>query len=101
MSTPSLLVDVQESDPIDQSIPVAEDNNIVTMITNKVVNLIITEINNPSMRTMIRQKVITPVINMMYGELYPYIIALIITICCILLFSLLTFLCFLLFYFKK
>ncbi len=76
-------------------------SNIVTIITNKVVNMIVTEINNPGMQTAIRLKIIIPVINMIYRELSPYIIALTITICCILLFSLLTFMFFVLFYFKR
>lgn len=76
-------------------------NKAIKLMTSKVVNMIVNEMNKSDMQDIIRQKIINPVINMMYTQLYPYIIALIATICIILLMSVMTFVFFLLFYFKK
>lgn len=76
-------------------------NNAIKMITSKVINMVISEMNKSDMQSIIRQKIITPVINMIYTELYPYIIALIITVSVILLLSFMTFLFFVMYYFKK
>lgn len=76
-------------------------NNMIKALTGKVLALVSDEVNKPETRLMIKQKVITPVINMIYGELYPYIIALIVTIITILVLSLLTFVSFILYYLKN
>lgn len=76
-------------------------NKAIKLMTSKVVNMVVTEMNKSDMQAVIRQKIIIPVINMIYAELYPYIIALIVTICVILVLSLMTFTFFILFYFKK
>lgn len=76
-------------------------NNAVKVLTNKVLNMVVSEINKSDMQVMIKQKIILPLINMIYTELYPYIVALIVTIIIILFLSLLTFLFFMMFYFKK
>jgi hypothetical protein len=73
----------------------------IKMIASKVINLVVSEMNNNNIQAIIRQKIVIPVINMIYAELYPYIIALSITVCVILLLSLMTFLFFVLYYFKK
>lgn len=76
-------------------------NKAIKLMTTKVVNMIVNEMNKSDMQMMIRQKIINPVIQMIYAELYPYIMALIVTICSILILSTLTFVMFILFYFKK
>jgi len=77
------------------------ENTAIKLITTKVVNMVVSEMNKADMQAVIRRKIINPVINMIYRELYPYIIALIITISVILLLSFLTFLLFVMYYFKK
>ena len=73
----------------------------VNLITGKIVSMIADEINKTDTQVMIKRKIIIPVINMIYGELYPYIIVLLITILIILLLSILTFICFILYYVRK
>lgn len=76
-------------------------NNIIKMVATKLLALLSDEVNKTETQTLIKQKVITPVINMIYAELYPYIIALIVTIITILVLSLLTFISFVLYYLKN
>lgn len=78
-----------------------QSQNIVKMLASKLIALISDEINKQETQILIKQKVITPVINMIYAELYPYIIALIVTIITILVLSLLTFISFILYYLKN
>lgn len=75
--------------------------NVVKMLSTKVIALFIEEVNKTDTQSLIKRKVITPVINMIYAELYPYIIALIATIVVILVLSLLTFSCFIMYYLKN
>lgn len=77
------------------------ESNFVRTITTKIIALLIEEINKEDMQKQIKQKIITPVVQMIYDDLYPYIIALSITIVMILLFSILTFVSFVFYYFKK
>ena len=81
--------------------PVSASKNIVKLVTSRVLNMIAEEMNSTEVQVTIKQKLIIPLINIIYRELHPYIISLIVTIICILMLSLMTFLCFLLFYFKK
>lgn len=78
-----------------------QPNNMVKTIASKFMSLLSDEINKQETQVLIKQKVITPVINMIYAELYPYIIALIVTIIVILVLSLLTFISFILYYLKN
>lgn len=81
---------------------VDNDNiNIVNMLTSKVIKLMASEINKDEMQLLIKGKIITPVINMIYAELHPYIVCLVVTVSVILLLSLMTFLFFIVYYFKK
>ena len=73
----------------------------INMMTGKIVVMIAEEVNKVETQIMIKRKIILPVINMIYAELYPYIVALIITILSILLLSILTFCCFVLYYLRK
>lgn len=75
--------------------------NIIKLMSTKVIELFIEEVNKTDTQSLIKRKVITPVINMIYAELYPYIIALIATIVIILVLSLLTFSCFIMYYLKN
>jgi hypothetical protein len=78
-----------------------ESNSIVNSLTSKVFGMIASEINKDEMQLIIKQKIITPVINMIYLELHPYIICLVATVSVILILSLLTFLFFIIYYFRK
>lgn len=80
---------------------IPSSKGIVKLITTRVLGMIAEEMNSQEVQVTIKQKLIVPLINMIYRELYPYIISLIVTIIIILLLSLMTFLCFLLYYFKK
>jgi len=79
----------------------SQPSNMVKTIALKLMSLLSDEINKQETQVLIKQKVITPVINMIYAELYPYIIALIVTIIVILVLSLLTFISFILYYLKN
>lgn len=83
------------------NIEVKEEQNIVNMLTSKVLTMIANEINKDEMQLLIKGKIITPVINMIYAELHPYIICLVATVSIILVLSLMTFLFFVVYYFKK
>ncbi len=75
--------------------------SFVKLVTSKLVALIAIEIDKPETQTLVREKIIVPVINLIYSQLYPYIIALVTTISLIFILSFLTFLLFIFFYFKK
>ena len=75
--------------------------SVVKVIASKFLTMISDEINKNDTQVLIKQKVITPVINMIYAELYPYIIALIVTIITILVLSLLTFISFIVYYLRS
>lgn len=78
-----------------------ESRTIAKGLTSRIISMLIDEVNKHETQTLIRSRVIIPVINMIYAELYPYIIALIATIVVILVISLLTFACFILYYLKN
>ena len=80
---------------------VAASKGIVKLITTRVLGMIAEEMNSQDVQITIKQRLIIPLINIIYRELHPYIISLIVTIVIILILSLMTFLCFLLYYFKK
>ncbi len=64
-------------------------------------NLLVEEMARPEIQTVIRRHVIIPVINLIYSELYPYIVGLIATIGLILVLSIFTCMGFLMYYLKK
>lgn len=78
-----------------------DEGGPLKQITAKVLDLIASEVDKPEMQVMLKQRIILPVINMIYIELRPYIMAISASICILLLFSLLTFICFVLYYFRK
>jgi len=77
-----------------------EKGSFIKMITGRLVSLIAIEIDKPETQTLVRKKIIIPVINLIYSQLYPYIIILVAIITLILILSFLTFMFFLVFYFK-
>ena len=81
--------------------PPKPEPSFIKVITGKLINLVATEINKKETQVLVREKIIIPVITLIYSELYPYIILLVITITLIFILTFLTFLFFLVFYFKK
>jgi len=75
--------------------------NIGKLLTAKMFSILSDEVNKPETRLLIKKKIITPVINMFYTELYPYIIGMIVIIVMILVLSLFTFISFVVYYLKK
>lgn len=79
----------------------SKPDNIVKKITNRFIDMIVEEMNNDDMRNTIRRKLINPLLSLIYVEVYPYVYGLCITMFLILLFTLLTFILFLLSFFPK
>lgn len=77
------------------------DSKIINTTLKKFVQLISEEVEKKETQLIIKQKIIFPIITMIYKELYPYIIALVITILFILLITLLTFIGFVFAYLKR
>jgi hypothetical protein len=55
-------------------------NELVSTITNKVLELVIVEISRDDMKETIKAKVIHPLLYMVYCQLYPYIFTILIII---------------------
>lgn len=53
---------------------------LVKVITNKVLDLIVVEINKDEMKDTIKNKVIHPMLYMIYCQIYPYIFTVVIII---------------------
>lgn len=77
------------------------NDTMLRKLTNRFLDMIVLEMNNEEMKDTIRSKLITPLLHMIFTEIYPYIYGLFITVFLILLFSLLTFIFFLLTLFPK
>ena len=77
------------------------DGQMLRKITNRFLDMIVSEMNNEEMKDTIRKKLINPLLHMIFTEVYPYIYGLFITMFLILLFSLLTFIFFLITLFPK
>ncbi len=73
----------------------------IKVLTKKIIDIMSEEVAKPESQILIKRKIITPVINMIYSELYPYIIAMIVSIVTILVLSLLTFLGFIFYLIRK
>lgn len=73
----------------------------IKMLAKKVINIASEEITSSESQLLIKRKIIIPVINMIYCELYPYIIAMIVSIVTILVLSLLTFIGFIFYFIRK
>lgn len=72
----------------------------VSELTKHVINVISEEIMSNDHQLKIKRNIIIPVINMMYSQLYPYILAMIIAILFIVILSFLTFLMFIFYLFS-
>ena len=79
----------------------APNKNMVKMLTDKLLCMLAEEVNKPDTQKMIRQKIILPVINMLYTELYPYIIGMVCVIVVLLVLSILTFAGFIMYYLRN
>ena len=74
---------------------------LMKMVTVKLFDMITSEINKPETQILVKQKIILPIINLIYNELHPYIIAFVTTLSIILILSILTFIFFIFTYLKK
>ena len=83
------------------SINAMSQNNIVKLLAAKVITLVSDELKKKEMQQVIKDSIINPITHMIYKDLYPYIIALSVTIIMILMLSILTFTLFLFYYIKK
>ena len=75
--------------------------DIAKVITSKILELISLEIQKTESQVLVREKVILPMINLIYHEIYPYLYALITAIIVILFVTLSTLIVFVAFYLKK
>jgi hypothetical protein len=57
-----------------------DTNDIIKNLTNKVLELVIVELNKNEMKQNIATKIIHPLLYMIYSQLYPYIYTIIIII---------------------
>jgi hypothetical protein len=78
-----------------------KSSDLVRTITNKVLDLVILEINKDEMKEMIKTKVIHPLISIIYHQLYPYIVALVVSFVLILLMLLFVLIICLILYLKR
>lgn len=72
---------------------------IISELTKHIIDILSEEIMSQEHQLKIKRNIIIPVINMMYSQLYPYIIAMIFAIFLIVILSLLTFILFLFYLF--
>lgn len=72
---------------------------IISELTKHVIEIISEEIMSHEHQLKIKKNIIIPVINMMYTQLYPYIIGMIIAIILLIILSMLTFILFLFYLF--
>ena len=79
----------------------AASDSMLRKITNRFVDMIGEEMNNDEMKETIRKKMLMPLLHMIFTEVYPYVYGLFITMFLILIFSLMTFVLFLLSFFPK
>lgn len=93
-----------DPDPENPTLPQQEkgpSKNMIKMITDKLLSLLAEEVNKPDTQKLIRQRIILPVINMLYTELYPYIIGMVCVIVALLVLSILTFAGFIMYYLRN
>jgi hypothetical protein len=90
-----------KSPPANIPIKNQKGSAFIKLITNKLVALVASEVEKAETQALVREKIIVPVINLIYSQLYPYIIALVATITLMFILTFLTFFFLLLFYFKR
>ncbi len=76
-------------------------NDLLRKVTNRFIDMIVEEMNNEELKTVIRKKLINPLLSMIYTEVYPYLYGLLLIVILILLFTLLTFFMFFIQLFKR
>ena len=76
-------------------------NELVRIVTNKVLDLVILEINKNEMKELITTKIIHPLLNIIFSQLYPYIIVFIVSFVLILLMLIFVLILCLILYLKK
>lgn len=77
------------------------DSTIINATLSKIMHIISEEVDKKETQLIIKEKLIYPIITMIYKELYPYIIAVVVVILFILLITILTFAGFVFAYLKK
>jgi hypothetical protein len=77
------------------------DSTIINATLSKIMHIISEEVDKKETQLIIKEKLIYPIITMIYKELYPYIIAAVVVILFILLITILTFAGFVFAYLKK
>lgn len=70
-------------------------------ITSKALDVIANELNKPELQSVLKHRIITPLVNLLYSELYPYIMVAGISVFLILLITILSFVCIIFYYLKK
>lgn len=77
-----------------------KDGGVIKIIINRLLDLIMIEINNAEMKDNIQKKIVYPLLYMIYCQLYPYIYTFIIIIILMFLILITILICFIL-YLKK
>ena len=55
------------------SLPPSPANALIGVLTNKVLDLVMVEINKTSTQDQIKTKIVHPLLFMLYKQLYPYL----------------------------
>lgn len=56
------------------------NNDLIKILTNKVLDLVIIEVTRPEMKDVIKNKLVHPLLTVIYLQLYPYLYSFIILI---------------------
>lgn len=57
-----------------------QNNTLVGTVTNKILEMLMIEINKPEMQCKIKNSIINPLMYLIYKQLYPYLYAFVILI---------------------
>lgn len=79
----------------------SKPQSLALALASKLISVLSDEMGKPEVQAIIKGKIVVPFINVMYTEMYPYIVTFVATITIILVLSLLTFLCFIFYHFKR
>ena len=55
-------------------------NTIIQQLLNKIIDLVTVEINKDDMKEIIRTKVVHPLLELIFKQLYPYILTLVLVV---------------------
>ena len=93
---------IQKKEVVNNAMTQQQNNtHVVKLLAGKVITMVSDELKKTEMQQMIKDSIINPITQMIYKDLYPYVIALSITIMMILVLCLLTFSLFIFYYVKK